>query len=75
MKIRLKISPPVDQQHKLLQGMELESTFPPDGNENQLGTIWVIAPGTGDYVKLLKREYEVIDEESGTVAASLEAAS
>lgn len=63
MRIRLTRDPPVNPNHGLVVGLELETHFPPEPKDSDatLGTVWVKSLKTGILVKLFRYEYEVIN--------------
>jgi hypothetical protein len=58
VKIKITHRPPVEQRHGLVEGLELEVVQPPKGKKAGAEGWWVIAPGSGEAVKVLRHEAE-----------------
>lgn len=63
MKIKLIRDIPVDQAYGLIAGKILETTTPPEDRLEDNRGVWVQV--TGQKVKILFREYEVVKEPQG----------
>jgi len=59
MRIKLTCDIPVNEKHGLIKGRILETVNPPEDKEHLKDGVWI--EGVGEKVRILSREYEIVD--------------